>query len=326
LTGQTVVVYSFGGPVGEAFKRTIFEPFAEATGAEVVVDDTCCERLPAAADAGQFIGDVLYGLERGNLLGWSQPDVGYVTCHPELLEIQAAHAVPEELRSDCVMPSSLVANVIAGRDPEAPLPQNWAEFWDVERFPGPRGLTAEGPNPVMEIALMADGVPPDELYPLDIDRAFASLDRLRNSTEIFFASSGAEQVQYISSGETEYSQMFNTRVYSAALEGLELAYTFNQAPYQPPGGSVLKGARNVPGAIALLEYLLDHDVQAAQAEATGLSPLFPEATALLPPETQAQLPTAPENVDKLVRVSDEYWLENLTEVTARWEEWLASGG
>src|SRR5207249_4296993 len=59
-------------------------------------------------------------------------------------------------------------------------PRSWAEFWDVKKFPGARAL----PHPSyligpLEMALVADGVPADKLYPLDVERAFRSLERIR---------------------------------------------------------------------------------------------------------------------------------------------------
>ncbi len=70
----------------------------------------------------------------------------------------------------------------------AQVPHTWAELWDLKRFSGQRGMWKQ-PYQVMEIALMADGVPLDKLYPLDVDRALKSLDRIK--PEIFWWTSGA---------------------------------------------------------------------------------------------------------------------------------------
>ncbi|HWN91105.1 MAG TPA: extracellular solute-binding protein, partial [Verrucomicrobiae bacterium] len=64
--------------------------------------------------------------------------------------------------------------------PAGKRPATWAEFWDAKKFPGPRTLRAGvyGTG-AYEEALLADGVPLDKLYPMDIDRAFKSLDKIR---------------------------------------------------------------------------------------------------------------------------------------------------
>jgi putative spermidine/putrescine transport system substrate-binding protein len=59
-------------------------------------------------------------------------------------------------------------------------PASWADFLDTARFPGRRGLR-KGPKTTLEIALMADGVPPGQVYQLlgtaaGVDRAFRRLD------------------------------------------------------------------------------------------------------------------------------------------------------
>ena len=55
----------------------------------------------------------------------------------------------------------------------AQVPQTWAELWDMKRFSGQRGFWKQ-PYQTMELALMADGVPMDKLYPIDVDRALKS--------------------------------------------------------------------------------------------------------------------------------------------------------
>ncbi|WP_240149130.1 extracellular solute-binding protein [Asaia sp. As-1742] len=63
---------------------------------------------------------------------------------------------------------------------EAP---SWSDFWDIARHPGKRALRLD-PRGTLEIALMADGVAPGDIYtalasPAGVDRAFRKLDQLR---------------------------------------------------------------------------------------------------------------------------------------------------
>ena len=59
-------------------------------------------------------------------------------------------------------------------------PMSWKDFWNVDAFPGNRALHNWCVT-TMEAALLADGVPANALYPLDIDRAFASLHPYANA-------------------------------------------------------------------------------------------------------------------------------------------------
>ena len=58
-------------------------------------------------------------------------------------------------------------------------PKSWVDFWDVKRFPGARGLCINDSPRTLIFALLADDVPADRLYPLDVDRAFKKLDQIK---------------------------------------------------------------------------------------------------------------------------------------------------
>src|ERR1700722_1366236 len=84
--------------------------------------------------------------------------------------------------------------------PEDKAPKNWAEFWDTQRFPGKRSLYSNpSDGSVLEIALLADGVPIDKLYPLDVERALKSLDKLGRQN-IIWHSTNQEPIQQMTSG------------------------------------------------------------------------------------------------------------------------------
>jgi putative spermidine/putrescine transport system substrate-binding protein len=54
-------------------------------------------------------------------------------------------------------------------------PKNWADFWDVKKFPGNRSMLHNAVR-AAQFALVADGVSPDKIFPMDVDRAFKKLD------------------------------------------------------------------------------------------------------------------------------------------------------
>ena len=63
-------------------------------------------------------------------------------------------------------------------------PQTIQDFFDLERFPGRRGMR-RSPVANLEFALLADGVPADEVYtaldtPEGVDRAFRKLDTIKD--------------------------------------------------------------------------------------------------------------------------------------------------
>ena len=89
-------------------------------------------------------------------------------------------------------------------------PSNWAEFWDVKKFPGTRSLRKTA-RYTLEAALMADGVEPSKLYPMDLDRAIASLRKIKPSIKAWWLS-GAESQQLVKDGGIEMIGAFNARL------------------------------------------------------------------------------------------------------------------
>src|SRR5262249_53456669 len=70
----------------------------------------------------------------------------------------------------------------------SPPPKSWSDFWDVKKYPGNRSLK-RSPRFTLEIALMADGVAPKDLYKdgkLDVERAYKKLDQLKPNVKIWW--------------------------------------------------------------------------------------------------------------------------------------------
>lgn len=321
LQGQTIVVYTFGGTQLEVTKELVFKPFEAETGAKIVIDDSCCTRMPAVLEAGQFLGDVVLGLDRGGML--ARADKGYLVADPRLEKIARARGVPEPFPSPSMMITNSYSYVIAAKDKTVPLPKTWAEFWDAKKFPGSRGLLRVGPQVQMEAALLADGVPADKLYPLDVTRALKKLDALRASSKIVVNTSGADMINNLGTGEATYSFAYSNRAFMAQKNGINLNYGFDDGFIVGNGGAILKGAKNVDGAVALLEYNMRPEVLARFAERTGMAPSYPAATAMVDEKIRPMLPTAPANAAKQQMLNDGFWQANQIELNKRWVGWLA---
>ena len=176
---RQIVVSDPGGPYTAAYRKAFYEPFEKATGIRVV--SVAREAQPLA----QFTAMV----QTKNYI-W---DVTTLTLSSDIPILQARGLLePLSLKAaefPGVMPEAVTENWL-GVDVYATSlayrsdkfgtngPQSWADFWDVKKFPGRRSLR-RNPIDTLEQALMADGVPIDKLYPLDIDRAFRSLDKIR---------------------------------------------------------------------------------------------------------------------------------------------------
>jgi putative spermidine/putrescine transport system substrate-binding protein len=321
LEGQQIVLYTSGGTQLETTKELVIKPFEEETGATVIIDDSCCSRLQAALEAKQFVGDLVVGLDRSSLLA---RDVrGWILHDPRIMSIASSHGVLKPLRSDGVLVLNLYSFIIAAKNASAPLPKSWKEFWDVKNFPGTRGMIRSSPHVQMEAALLADGVDPDALYPLDADRAFRKLDALKASTKVLMNASGADQINNLGTGETTYAVTYSNRAFLAKRDGIPINFSYADGFIVGNSAALLKGAKNVDGAIALLEFHMRPEILARFAERTGMAPPYKASVDMIAPEYKAMLPTSVENLRLQHPFNDEYWQKNLRDLTDRWVKWLA---
>lgn len=148
--------------------------------------------------------------------------------------------------------------------------QTWADFFNIEKYPGTRAMW-KYPVTVLEAALLADGVPMDELYPLDLDRAFAKLDTIKD--DIVLWSKGAKPSQMLSIGEADITLAWSGRIATAKEEGSPAdMLLYNEGIRISTGWVVPKHAPNKENAMKFIEYI-------SQAEKVSL--LFPSLSLMV---------------------------------------------
>ncbi len=116
------------------------------------------------------------------------------------------------------MGAVVVNTVLAWDKDKLPVTPTWSDFWDVAKYPGKRGLR-KGVRGNLEIALLADGVAPGDVYKTlatndGVDRAFRKLDQLK--PYIVWWSSGAEAAHILSSGDVLMTSAPSGQIVTAA--------------------------------------------------------------------------------------------------------------
>lgn len=225
-------------------------------------------------------------------------------------KIPNAAAMPAAYRSNYSVAYEFYSSVLAYSEktfPSGAAPNNWADFWDVKRFPGRRALRNH-PIATLEAALMADGVAPDKLYPLDVERAFKKLEEIKPYITVWWTS-GAQSAQLLNDGEVDMEMAWNGRVSAVASEGAKVAFTYNQGILQSTSLCILKGAPNPATAVRFLNEAVDPVLQANLPLHIDYGPANPKAfdTGVIKPERAAQLPSSPNNVRKQALMSYAWW-------------------
>ena len=193
---EDMVFTSWGGTTQEAQNKSWADPFTAASGIKVLQDGpTDYGKLKAMVDAAASTGT-------SSTSRWISPSRRPRTACSSRSTSTACRRPTSTRASPPTMPSaaSTIPSCSAGTRALSPArPAGWADLFDTEEIPGKRTFYKWSAPGVLEIALLADGVPADKLYPLDLDRAFKKLDTIKN--DIVWWGGGAESQQLLASGE-----------------------------------------------------------------------------------------------------------------------------
>ena len=322
-----VIVRTSGGAYAEAITPAIYEPFTRETGIEVVQVAATIGKLFAMFRSGNIELDVintdevvLRGLEREGALA----DINYSAWkRTNPADVDEAVRLKQYVGH---LYFSWVLSYNKETFPNGAHPKSWADFWDVKRFPGARTLPdlASG-QPPLEFALLADGVPMDKLYPLDLDRAFKSLDKIRGSVSKFW-DTGAVSAELMSSKEVVLGALWNARVQPLVESNQPVAIEWNQSMYTSMGYSIFKGAKNAENAQKLVEYAMQPDKLAAFLSRYPYGPAVSKAFDHMTDAAKSRLPTTPERRAQAFALDINWWENNRKEVNDRWSKWLLNRG
>src|SRR5205823_6054751 len=155
--------------------------------------------------------------------------------------------------------------------------------WDGKKFAGGRSMNfGGGVTPQLEIALLADGVPKDKLYPVDVARAYASMAKLKPLVNKWYGSH-AEAIQLVTSGESAIACTVGPRGVGAKREGAPIDVEFNEGKLAADHWCIVKGSRNREAGHALINYAIDAKRQAAMSQEVPYGPSNRKAIELLKP-------------------------------------------
>ena len=322
-----IVLRTIGGAYEEAVVKAIVEPFTKATGIEVVKAPATLGKLLAMFESGNIELDVVDAGELG-MISLSQKGAlekinykGWKLANPDDIDPFVRR---DDMVGDIYFSSVLGYNTQSF--PTGKQPRSWAEFWDLKKFAGPRMLAdlASG-NIDLEFALLADGVPKDKLYPLDIERGFKSLDRVRPAIRKFW-DTGALSAQMLADKEVVLGSIWNGRLQAIADKGAPVAIEWNEAALQVQFWAPLKGAKNGDNAQRFIDFACQPEIQAGVAKAIPYGPTNLKAFKGIPGDLAARLPSSPENRQKAFVQSGKWWADNRAMVSERWSQWLLQKG
>jgi putative spermidine/putrescine transport system substrate-binding protein len=322
LAQQTATVVSFGGSYQDAERKALYEPTSKKLGVRLLEDSL------------RGIADVRLQVQSGKP-SWDVVELGRQYCvaseAKDLFESLDFSLLPNaaDLGADMkgenwVGGPVYYSYVLAWNKKKfgANPPKNWADFFDVKKFPGGRALYAQ-PRFMLELALLAEGVPNDKIYPIDVERALKKIADFKSNIVTFYTSHG-QSVQLIKDGEVDLLVMTDGRADAAIKDGADLAFTYNQGIIDAGCLAIPKGAPNKINAMKVINEFISADIQANIPAAFTYGPVNPKAfqTGKISPALAASLNSAPANLALQLTLGSKWWADNEAAVQPKWDAML----
>ena len=335
---DAITVVSWGGAYTTSQIEAYHKPFTEKTGITI-----------NSEDYNGGLAQVRAQVEAGNVT-WSLVDAelsdAQIGCDEGILETFDHSTLPpapdgtpatddfiEGTLHECGI-GTIVWSTVVSYDTSKfgdNQPSTLADFFDLEKFPGKRGLR-KSPKVNLEWALMADGVAPGEVYdtlstPEGVDRAFAVLDKIKS--EVIWWEAGAQPPQMLADGEVAMTSVYNGRVFNAiAVEEKPFDIIWDNQVWDIDLWIMPKGAPNKEKVLEFVKFSTDTQRLADQAAWISYGPVRKSSVPLIGTHAEAgiemgpHMPTAPDNFKTALQNDFLWWADNQDELTERFNAWL----
>lgn len=335
LAHDELTVVSWGGSYTKSQMLAYVRPYRQETGLSIDVLDyngglweirEQVESYNVKWDVVDLLlSDVIGGCQEGLL---EKIDPAILAPAPD--GTPAVQDFIEGTLRDCGVGTVIWSTVVAyhaGHFPtEDNRPKTIADFFDVERFPGIRGLQ-NTPRVNLEWALMADGVPADQVYLVlatweGVQRAFSVLDKIK--PHVVWWDTGAEPVNLLADGTVVMTSAYNGRIYDAIAEkGRNFAILWDGQVWDIDLWGIPKGTDDLEQALRFVSFSTDARRLADQAEYSTYGPARKSSLALIDEAVKPYLPTTEANLKNALQLNAEWWAENEDRLITQFEDWQA---
>ncbi|KAA3654679.1 MAG: ABC transporter substrate-binding protein [Proteobacteria bacterium] len=319
-----LTVISFGGANQQAQQAAYYAPFSAASGIKIIAGEYNGEqaKIKAMVETRNVTWDVVEvespELARGCEEGlYEKLDYSKIGSKADFI----GKAVGE-----CGIGTFVWSTVLAyNADKLKQAPTSWADFWDVKRIPGKRGMR-KGAKFTLEFALLADGVKPADVYtvlatPAGVDRAFKKLDEIKPHIQWWEA--GAQPPQMLASGDMVMSSAYNGRIAAAQAEGKNLKIVWNGGVYDVDSWAIPAGSPRIKEAYEFIRFASQAKPQSQYAALIPYGPTHKGAVGMMDAKVAADLPTAPANLEGALPSNTEFWVEYGEDLEQRFNAWAA---
>jgi putative spermidine/putrescine transport system substrate-binding protein len=325
---KELVICSWGGTGLEVEKKTLYEPFLKETGIRIKeTSPPSMSKLVAMVQSGNVEYDLVH-IDMGMYGTTARKGDFFEPIDYNMIDKKILANIDPKLQakqSVGFMYWSLQMGYRTDAFPKGAHPKNWAEFWDTKKYPGGRCLQAMSPSTFadLEVALMADGVPPNKLYPIDVERAFKSLSKIKKNV-VKWWDVGAVPGQLLVDKEVIAASCWNGRFYFLKRKKAPIDVEWNQALITTDNWIIPKGAPNYLNAMKFINLSLRPEIQGRYCEDGGYGPVNKDAFKHMSEDAKQDMPSLPKNLEKQTPYDMLWWADNADMVSKKWNEWILS--
>lgn len=276
-------------------------------------------QVKAQVDAGQIQWDILATSPAA-----AQQNCGTLFERLDFSGVDESELVPGTV-GDCYIGNFINATPFAYRTDAFPdpskAPKTIEDFFNVEKFPGQRGVLTNLQNGILEYGLLGDGADIDSLYPLDVDRSLAKWATIRANT-LFAPNVGALQ-QAVAAGQVDMFLLADSRLVPTMNDGMDITIVWDKTVASINAFAVPLGSKNVKVAEAFLSTVVLPDRAAAISEALGVAPVNTAAKPNLKGNAKKVEVFGAANTGETVVQDIAWYARNFNEATAKLTTWLA---
>ncbi len=341
VQAQELVVVSWGGAYSKSQQLAYHEPFMEMNpGITIVNDDSASEgvaKLRAQAEVGNVTWSLLDAIAADAITLCDEGLIEEIDFDTVLAPAPDGTSASEDfgdlLTSPCHIPNIVYSTTWGYRtDMVATAPTQIADAFDLEKVPGKRAMEKKPINN-LEWALLADGVPADQIYdvldtPEGVEQAFAKLDTVK--ADVVWWTRGAQPPQLLADGEVVMASGYNGRLFSAIEEEKQpIAMMWDWQVFDIDGWVLPKGAPHREETLKLLRFATDTQRLADQAKYISYGPARASSAPLvgkhatLGIDMGPHMPTDPGNAKTTLLFNIEWWADNQDDLNEQFNSWLA---
>lgn len=338
-TPKDLTIVSVGGPFSKGQLEAIQKPFTRNTGIKINNTEVYDDGLAKLKD------QVLKGDVGWDLVTLDKHQVG-IACEAGLIEPvdwsilspapDGTPAVKDFISGalhQCGVATFVWATIIAYDKTRfaGDTPSKLVDFFDVKKFPGMRAVSNH-PAGTLELALMADGVPVEEVYQTlstkeGLDLAFKKLDTIKEI--LVFWDASAQPADMLADGEVVMTTAYNSRIFDAQIK-MEKPFViiWDHQIYGMDYYSLIKSTKNKKSAAEYLKFATTSHALADQASWEPYGPTRKSSIPLVKTyhgtdiKMAPHLPTSPDNFRNGLALDYEWWAEKQDIMLNRFKIWM----